>query len=337
MGVKAERWVTSYAGNFHNVEAAAKVVEETIYDTLQGRALDVHLVKTRAKSLDSVREKIERQEYGNPAAQFDDLIGARVITLFEHAVPEAIDYLRGRFDVDEERSVNKTQALKMRQVGYRSHHLVVKARRPGDGPVGDVLRRTFIEIQVKSVLAHSWAEIEHSLRYKIGTGIPQELGRRFDALAGALELADREFSGIETETVDFVKAKAERYRSGQDLSDSLSTVQLLAVLASSRPGMDPLGPHDLVLPIEDAFRYAKVLNKCGFSTAEMIRSRIATNDVLTVLDRYVELRGIGDLQRSSAIVVIAAIVGLASPEIFRSVTAFVSDPLLIEALGLDGS
>jgi ppGpp synthetase/RelA/SpoT-type nucleotidyltranferase len=328
----ADAWVDAYAKDFINVEAAAREVKQSITETLQGGALNIHLVETRAKSLDSVREKIERKGYGNPARQFDDIIGARVLTLFEHSVPETVERLRAKFDVDDSRSGNKTQDLQMKQVGYRSHHLVVKVRRPNSTPVGNVLKRTYIEIQVKSILAHSWAEIEHSLRYKIGDGIPHALGRRFDALAGALELADREFSGIEAETVELVSAKSARYRNGDDLADPLSTVQLLALLAASRPSMVSLGPHNLVLPVEDAFRYAKVLTKCGFSTVGTVRERLAQNDVLGVLDRYVQLRGSGNLGESSAVIVIAAVVGLQDRKHFSSVSAFVADVHLAEAI-----
>ena len=55
-----------------------------------------------------------------------------------------------------------------------------------------------MQVQVRTVLQHAWAEFEHAIRYK-GT-IPEEHGpdldRRFTLAAGLLELADREFSMI---------------------------------------------------------------------------------------------------------------------------------------------
>ena len=41
-----------------------------------------------------------------------------------------------------------------------------------------------------------WAEIEHDLAYKSTEGIPRVLRRRFARLAGLLEVADAEFTGI---------------------------------------------------------------------------------------------------------------------------------------------
>lgn len=69
------------------------------------------------------------------------------------------------------------------------------------------------EIQVRSILQHAWAEIEHDLGYKTKEAIPVQSQRRFARLAGLLELADDEFRGIRNdleayaETVGFQIAK----------------------------------------------------------------------------------------------------------------------------------
>ena len=54
------------------------------------------------------------------------------------------------------------------------------------------------EVQIRSILQHTWAEIEHDLQYK-DESIPRELRRRFARLAGLLEIADAEFMGIRDE------------------------------------------------------------------------------------------------------------------------------------------
>src|SRR5262249_19774054 len=53
------------------------------------------------------------------------------------------------------------------------------------------------EIQVRTVLQHAWAEIQHDIQYKSVTTIPVAIRRRFMALAGLLEIADREFQAIQ--------------------------------------------------------------------------------------------------------------------------------------------
>jgi len=48
-------------------------------------------------------------------------------------------------------------------------------------------------------LQHAWAEIEHDIRYKSPSLLPEEVSRRFGSLAGLIEIADREFQAIEDE------------------------------------------------------------------------------------------------------------------------------------------
>jgi hypothetical protein len=61
-----------------------------------------------------------------------------------------------------------------------------------------------IEIQIRSILQHAWAEIEHDLGYKSKEAAPSVIRRRLSRLAGLLELADDEFSRIRDDV--------ERYR-----------------------------------------------------------------------------------------------------------------------------
>lgn len=334
MGVVAERWTTKYRSNHGLYIKAAEEAKKQVEEALAGQSLNIHLIEARAKSPDSVAEKVERQKYGRPSQRFDDLIGVRIITLFDHSVSDVAKRLSSRFNVDDNRSSNKTAELILKQVGYRSHHLVVKTRNPGRAPVGDVLRSTFIEIQIRSVISHAWAEIEHSLRYKIGEGIPPELARRFDALAGTLELVDREFSAIEKSTVKLVESKAERYSAGEDLDDAISTVQLLALLKATRPHMRPLGPDKLLVGIEDAFRFSKILVRCGKATVGQVMTALGENELNAVLDRYAKAAGnISDPDEASGIVVLGTIIALVNPAEFLKVDAF-ADSNLREALGL---
>jgi len=55
------------------------------------------------------------------------------------------------------------------------------------------------EIQVRTILQHAWAEIEHDIQYKSVETILTPVRRRFMSLAGLLEIADREFQAIQKE------------------------------------------------------------------------------------------------------------------------------------------
>jgi hypothetical protein len=71
------------------------------------------------------------------------------------------------------------------------------------------------EIQVRTVLQHAWAAIDHKLAYKSDHTVPRELRRDLNRLSALLELADKEFSGLQAA----VDALEERYAESVDRGD----------------------------------------------------------------------------------------------------------------------
>jgi hypothetical protein len=53
------------------------------------------------------------------------------------------------------------------------------------------------EVQVRTVLQHSWAAMSHEIEYKSSAVVPVDILRRFRSLAAVLEVADREFEEIQ--------------------------------------------------------------------------------------------------------------------------------------------
>jgi putative GTP pyrophosphokinase len=97
-----------------------------------------------------------------------------------------------------ERSDKGAELIAAERFGYQSIHYLVKlsaarARLPEYQPFAG----TIAEIQVRTILQHAWAEIEHDIQYKSSAVIPVQIHRRFMALSGMLEIADREFQGIQ--------------------------------------------------------------------------------------------------------------------------------------------
>ena len=52
------------------------------------------------------------------------------------------------------------------------------------------------EIQLRTVLQHAWAEVEHGLGYKSYYEPPMDIKRKLNRLAGTLEILDEEFEAI---------------------------------------------------------------------------------------------------------------------------------------------
>lgn len=311
---------------------AAVLAEGHVAERLRGKTHAIQEISARAKSPDSVREKIDRKKYNNPESEMTDLIGIRIVLLYESAIPTVVSRLEAAFEVDLDASVNKTDGLKSREVGYRSHHLIMKMNSGSLTAEGKLLDSLHVEVQIRSVVAHAWAEIEHSLRYKAGMGIPANISRKFDALAGTLELVDAEFSRIASEIENFVSELRESYKAGQGLDAELSSTQLLAALSSGRPEMIALGPNGFVLEIEDAFRYAKLLCSVGVNTPGQLLSELHSSSFLTDIRDYMDGKNIISYEEASGVVVVAAIVAQKDWKAFVEIASFASDSGLVEVL-----
>jgi hypothetical protein len=105
--------------------------------------------------------------------------------------------IREQFQLLEQ--VDHTAFLeKEERLGYQSVHYLVRLTGPRTRlPEYQRFDGFIAEIQVRTVLQHAWAEIEHDIQYKSAVTIPTEIRRRFMALAGLLEIADREFQQIQ--------------------------------------------------------------------------------------------------------------------------------------------
>lgn len=196
--------------------ALADVVRSTVEGLLKGAAIAHLSVTARAKELDSYMEKIERKEYSNPEEQVTDLAGIRVITFIESDVNRACDLIRSSFNIHSDKSLDKGDELEVDRFGYRSIHFVAdlgKARIRL--PEYKIYKGMLFEVQVRTVLQHAWAEIEHDRSYKFSGALPTQLRRRLFLIAGTLELADREFNQIVHELDIYAKDVARKTERGE--------------------------------------------------------------------------------------------------------------------------
>ena len=196
-------------------EHFAWAVRDILADAIEPRGLKVNEIQCRAKEIKSLGKKAitpseqnpEEPKYKNPMSDITDLAGVRVITFFPSTVQTVCQLIQEEFEVIEQ--VDHTASAEREQrLGYLSVHYLVRLgsnrKKLAEYKKFDGLTA---EIQVRTVLQHAWAEIEHDIRYKSTSTIPQAISRRFMTLAGLLEIADREFEAIQKED-DSIRANA---------------------------------------------------------------------------------------------------------------------------------
>ncbi|MFW8593479.1 GTP pyrophosphokinase [Cribrihabitans neustonicus] len=161
-------------------------------------------IQSRVKNRESASKKIDLKKYKAPLEEMTDLVGFRIITYVESDVEKIEQKLRGCFEIDSKNSIDKRKPEKLDIVGYRSLHLICRLgkERRELSEYKNVWNIAF-EIQVRTILEHAWAEIEHKQNYKSDVALPPNLQRRFVILSGTLELIDRELSAIVDEAQDY--------------------------------------------------------------------------------------------------------------------------------------
>ena len=172
-------------------------LERLVGDLLDDKNIQFHRVDYRVKSKDSAARKIAVGGGLRTLESLTDLLGLRVITYFRDEVDKVANVVKSEFAIDDGSSVDKSAVLDPDRFGYLSMHFIARL---ADDRVALTEYRRFrgipFEVQIRSILQHAWAEIEHDLGYKAEAAIPRNVRRRFSRLAGLLELADDEFLGI---------------------------------------------------------------------------------------------------------------------------------------------
>jgi len=212
-------------------KALAVKVADVLEENIKEKRVAYHSVTHRGKSLESFTDKAKRDKYTDPVNEIKDMAGVRVITYLESDVSKIAKIVEELFDVDWSNSVDQSRLLSSDKLGYRSVHYV--ARFDEDRcklPENEKYKDLPFEIQMRSLLQHSWAEFEHDRNYKFGGKLPAALERRLYLAAGMLEITDREFVALDGE-IDKHKSEVIENLNRGDLDIEITTASLTEYLS----------------------------------------------------------------------------------------------------------
>lgn len=188
--------------------------ERQLLDLIQqaiGRIEDKKLVRAkirdkRVKSLDSIRRKAEVQglKPKDACLAISDLVGARVVCNTTEDVYRFRELLREELPLDE--LVDEQDYVgKPKGSGYRGLHLNFRVE--VGGPLGGT--RIPCEVQIRTLLQDSWAELVHSDVYKETATLPEDLRGRTQDLASVLAAADQIASRVRARVMQEAKVEPE--------------------------------------------------------------------------------------------------------------------------------
>ena len=223
----AEMILQEYRDHRKEFEQQATKVTTLLKNTFKKVGLVVAGIESRVKTEDSLAGKLERKgsKYAS-LADITDILGLRVITYYSEDVDKVASAVDRLFEIDWDNSVDKRKLLEIDSFGYMSLHYICSTP---DFPYR-------FEIQMRTILQHAWANMNHDTGYKSGVEIPKHYMRSMNRLAGLLEMVDEEFSRIRVELADYRRRVQALVASG-----NLDDVPLDGDTFRSYLNLDPFG------------------------------------------------------------------------------------------------
>ncbi len=195
----AQKILRDYFDRQEVYEELGPKVEVIIRAALKNASIQPHSITFRTNGAECLRKKIQdhpERRYEN-LTDLTDLLGVRIITYYVDEVDAVWEVMKKEFDLDEKNCVDKRETDNPNEFGYASLHLVAslgesRTRLSEYSRFSDMK----FEIQIRTILQHAWAEIEHDHIYKTKSTVPPDMRRIFSRISAALEGADLDFQRV---------------------------------------------------------------------------------------------------------------------------------------------
>ena len=287
---KRARFLEFHAQHHARMGAAAQdytaQLQHVLADTVPGCKLEWRIKDAKeAVSKFSRKYRAALEESGTPYEiqhYISDLIGVRVVCLYEDELEKVAATVRAHFEVID--TTDKVSAVESTEgsFGYKGLHLDLRPAGEAQARGGDSPTAAF-ELQIRTVIQDSWAVLDHKIKYK--KAIPGPLKRRINVLAALFELADREFRQIRDETElelreapDESEIAADNPESagtaGRDVAgNQLNAFTFLKIATHFFKDFE-FEPHKVDGFVEDIHTWAPSITRARFN--HLVRSHIGT-------------------------------------------------------------
>ena len=217
LDLHTEMILDEYEENLESYQIVAQVVKDQLLSYVKTFGSIVNSVETRVKTKKSLTGKLNLKGYKyNSITDITDIVGGRVVTFYNDEVDKFASQVEKHFDIDWENSIDKRKIYNVDQFGYMSLHYICRIpKKMYYDEKHPLVNEIKFEIQLRSVLQHTWATIHHDTGYKNDVEIPREYSRKFNQLAGLLELADDLFSQIRNNLEEYRRKVKQIVKSGR--------------------------------------------------------------------------------------------------------------------------
>lgn len=167
----------------------------------------------REKDEKSLKDKLETIKKIKSVKDIDDLAGCRIIFYLDNDVQRVIQYLQNEFVVVK-------QNLKYSDDSYNALHLIVKLNKDRlKLSEYERFKGLKCEIQLTTVLYHSWSELAHDVIYKPEKSLSEFDKRAFDSIKGRFSDVMKNHIKQAQYSFDFIFKEIEKIKQGKQVFD----------------------------------------------------------------------------------------------------------------------
>lgn len=274
---KSEDW---YDKNKDIYKSFSAEVAEIIGKVLQTKKIPYQSITKRLKEKDSYLNKCQKECYLNPIEEIMDVAGIRIIAYTNNDVKKICEIIKKEFKIDDDNSGNKIDKMGEDKVGYLSVHFIAELNDTRKGLTeNSIYNNCKCEIQVRTLLQHAWAEIEHDRHYKFSGVLPKDISRRFYLIAGVLEMMDREFDALSDE-IDVYSETVQTKTKKSDFDIEIDTESLSQYMLSKFKNNKNIKPNEVSKSvIEELIRF-------GFTKIQDIDQELTEKNINTILSAW---------------------------------------------------
>jgi ppGpp synthetase/RelA/SpoT-type nucleotidyltranferase len=185
--MNSQNIINIYNQRQKHFERLKNEAHKIIAQQLNVRGIKLHHLGGRVKELDSLIKKSIREKMSDPFAEMTDIVGLRVVYLFQGDLKIVKGIIRKCFRVVKEE--DKLADMPIDVFNYGAPHFDVKL--PDKFSKEDIGNMTF-EIQVHTICQDAWAAVSH-IFYKGEGKVPSSFKKDFYALNGLFYVADTHF------------------------------------------------------------------------------------------------------------------------------------------------
>lgn len=242
-------------------------VKAIINEKLAKESVNIFDVFERLKEFDDFYKKIIRKNMQNDFFdKIEDIAGVRIVCKYYSELDLIGKWIKKEFNVIREE--RKITALGINEFGYLSDHYIVKLRKEMTKDTEKDLLDLKCEIQVRTLLMHSWATVSHDLDYKKETSLPEDLKKEMYAISGLLYIADQRFDSFKNASLPESQEKKNSGLQSINLQQNITNEKLIEYLQWKFP-------ERLLGKINDYNVLATELSDMNYNTLEDIDKMIS--------------------------------------------------------------